>query len=164
MRAFVVAIVAAWLPVGASGAEINVEAGFDLSVDCSSPFPVTDRRVRADVTATMRTDRTASADLKLTGTLNAGVVHFDALLGKGFQPAPGGMSRLQVMGPRRLRATWDLPKSQLILNISVAARGDCTARLAINKKPDADAYSLYDGAFMYTCSAARVLSTQCEAH
>ena len=81
--------------------------------------------IHAVLTTTLNADKSASADLAITGILFTNRVHFDARLGAASQPAPGGTSSLRVIASNHLRATWDLPNNRLILDI-LTARRTCT--------------------------------------
>jgi len=111
----------------------------------------------------MNADKTASADLAITGVLFTSKVHFDARLGGGAQPAPGGTSRLRVVAKNRLQAVWDLPNNQLILDIAATGRSSCSVRLNIKLKPGKREYTMFDGAITYYCSKQQLLSSSCEA-
>jgi uncharacterized protein YceH (UPF0502 family) len=88
-------------------------------------------------------------------------VHFDARLGGRPQPAPGGTSQLRVVSSNRLRAIWDLPNNQLILDIK-AARESCSLVLNIKLKPGKREYTMFDGRRFHYCSNRRIIATACQ--
>jgi hypothetical protein len=147
----------------AQAASAKLNAGFDLQFDCERPFLVRNHPIHAVFTGVLDTDKSASADLAITGRFFTNTVHFDARLGATSQSAPGGTSSLRVMGGNRLRAIWNLPNNQFILDI-VARGRSCSATLNIKLKPGMHEYSMFDGTTMYYCSKQTLLRTSCEAN
>lgn len=139
----------------------RLHAEFDLTFDCERPLPVKNHPIHAIFDANMNADKSASADLTIKGVIQTNKVHFDARLGAS-QPAPGGSSQLHVAAANRLRAIWDLPNSQLILDM-IPGKGSCTAVLNIKRKPGATEYSMFDGQTFFYCSAYRLLNSSCQA-
>jgi hypothetical protein len=146
----------------AQTASANLKANFNLQFDCERPFYVRNHPIRAVFTAVLNADKSASADLTISGIFLTNRVHFDARLGGASQPAPGGTSRLRVIARNRLRAIWDLPNNQFILDIVTAGRS-CSTSLNIKLKPGKQEYSMFDGVRMYYCSKQEVLRTTCQA-
>jgi hypothetical protein len=147
--------------LAASGsAHLHAEA--DLRFDCERPIQARDHPIHAIFDATLNPDKTATADLTIKGVIFTNKVHFDARLGGGAQPAPGGSSQLHVASAHGLRAIWDLPQSQLILDMN-GTKGSCKAHLTITRKPGAAEYSMFDGRTFFYCSAYRLLGTSCQA-
>ena len=145
-----------------SGA-IKFRSGMNLAFDCETPWKVKDYAVRAKLTGVLNADRSASADLAINGFMLNTNVHFDARLGRSVLPAPGGTSQLRVLSRDRIRAVWNLPNNDLILDF-VASGRSCSAVLTMRLKPGKTQYSMYSGSKFYYCSVARVLNTDCEAH
>jgi len=141
----------------------NLRADFDLQFDCERPFFVRNHPIRAAFTASLNANKSASADLAITGMVFTNRVHFDARLGGAPQPAPGGTSSLHVIASNRLRAVWNLPNNQLILDIVTAGRS-CSANLSIKLKPGMQEYTMFDGSHMYYCSKQRLLRSSCQAN
>jgi hypothetical protein len=140
---------------------ISGKANFDLQFDCERPFLVRDHPIHAEVTALLNADKSASADLAITGTIFTNKVHFDARLGAASQSAPGGTSSLRVMASNHLRAIWSLPNNQIIVDF-VAAGRSCSATLGIRLKPGMREYTMFDGSLMYYCSRQKVLRSSCQ--
>lgn len=149
-------------PVLAQSGSINLKSNMNLSFDCETPWRVKNFGVTGRFNATLNPDKTATADLKISGFMLDGDVHFDARLGRGATPAPGGTSQLRVLGPNRLRGIWSLPNNDMILDI-VASGGSCSVNLTLKLKPGKTQYSMFGGQKFYYCSAARLISTTCEA-
>jgi hypothetical protein len=147
----------------AQTASVNLKANFGLQFDCERPFLVRNHPIRAEFTAVLNANKSASADLVISGVIFTNTVHFDARLGGASQPAPGGTSRLRVIGSNRIRAIWDLPNNQFILDIVTAGRS-CSTSLNIKLKPGKQEYSMFDGKRMYYCSKQKVLRTTCQAN
>lgn len=145
---------------GAQSGSARVKADFDMRFDCERPLVVRNHPIRAEFKAVLNTDKSATADLAITGIIFTNRVHFDARLG-GSQAAPGGTSQLRVAAANRLRAIWSLPNNQLILDIVSAGR-TCSAKLNIQRKARVKEYSMFDGRRMYYCSKYRVLSSSCQ--
>jgi len=149
-------------PAAAAQASAQLRAVFDLRFDCERPFLVREHPIRATFDAVLRSDKSASADLAIRGRIFTNTVHFEAQLGGGAQPAPGGTSLLRVVSGNQLRAVWDLPNNQLVLDIISKGKA-CAAKLAMKLKPGKRDYTMFDGRTFYYCSAQRLLSTSCEA-
>ncbi len=169
MRALAVACLLPSLAVLAIPAALASQSGastmkshIDFSFDCDNPVHVTNYPVRGDFTAVLRPDNSASADLAVSGFMLSSNIHFDAKLGAGRRPAPGRTAELDVLGRNHLRAIWELPNNNLIGDLTVHGRS-CAVGLAIRLKPGRHEYSMWGGSSFYYCSAARVLSTSCEA-
>jgi hypothetical protein len=148
-------------PALAQSGTIKFRTDSSLVFDCEDPVHVKDYGVRASLTGALNADRSASADLAISGFMLSTNVHFDARLGRSSLPAPGGSSQLHVLSRDRIRAVWNLPNNNLIMDFSAAGRS-CSAVLTIALKPGKKQYSMYGGKFYY-CSSARVLNTSCEA-
>jgi hypothetical protein len=143
--------------------DATLKAVFNLQFDCERPFFVRNHPIRAVFTGVLHPDKTASADLAITGVILTNRVHFDARLGDASQAAPGGTSSLRVVGRNQIRAVWDLPNNQLVLNLVGKGRS-CSANLAFRLKPGKKEYTMFNGSQMHYCSAQRLLSTSCEAN
>ncbi|HLX16000.1 MAG TPA: hypothetical protein VKS24_12435 [Bradyrhizobium sp.] len=143
--------------------DATLKAVFDLQFDCERPFSVRNHPIRAVFTGVLHADRNASADLAISGVLLTNRVHFDARLGNASQEAPGGTSSLRVVSRHQIRAIWDLPNNQLVLNIVGKGRS-CSANLSLRLKPGMREYSVFDGNLMSYCSRYRLLQTTCEAN
>jgi hypothetical protein len=117
-----------------SGA-IKFRTDSSLVFDCEDPVTVKNYPVHASLTGALNPDRSASADLAITGFMLSTNVHFDARLGRSSLPAPGGSSQLRVLSLDRIRAVWNLPNNNLIMDFSGAGRS-CTAVLTISLKPE----------------------------
>jgi hypothetical protein len=85
-------------------ADATLKAVFNLQFDCERPFFVRNHPIRAAFTGVLHPDKTASADLAITGVILTNRVHFDARLGDASQAAPGGTSSLRVVGRNQIRA------------------------------------------------------------
>lgn len=166
-RCWVLIIVAAVLlictpaAVAQSGG-VRLRANMQLQFDCERPWKVKNYGVRATLRAVLHSTNSATADLGIVGFFLNTNVHFDAKLGSGSLSAPGGTSQLRVLGSNRLRGTWSLPNNDLILDLTVTEQS-CRADLTLKLKPGKSEYSMYGGTKFYYCSAARVISTSCEA-
>ena len=148
----------------AQSGSASMRSTINLRFDCETPIHVTNYGVTARFDATMHADKTAFADLKISGFFLSGDVHFDARLGRGAAPAPGGTSQLHVLGKDRLRGIWSLPNNDMILDIIAKGGNSCAVNLTLKLKPGKKEYSLFSGSKFYYCSAARLISTTCEAH
>jgi hypothetical protein len=140
----------------------HFQAKFELTFDCERPLLVRNHPIHAVFTAVLNTDKSASADLALTGLIFTNRVHFDARLGATSQPAPGGTSQLRVISSNRLRGVWDLPNNQLVLDI-IAVKSSCSTALNIKLKPGKTEYSMFDGHTFFYCSAYHLLGSDCQA-
>ena len=140
----------------------HMQAKFELTFDCERPFVVKNHPIHAAFNAVLNTDKSASADLALTGVIFTNTVHFAGRLGGGTQAAPGGSGLLRVISSNRLQAVWDLPNNQLVLDIT-AAKSSCSTALNIRLKPGKTEYSMYNGHSFYYCSAYRLLGSSCQA-
>lgn len=147
----------------AQTSSVHLKANFDLRFDCERPFLVRNHPIRAAFTAVLNSNKTAAADLQISGIIFTNTVHFDAHLGQAWQSAPGGTSSLRVMTSNRLRAIWSLPNDQLILDIVTSGRS-CSANLNIRLKPGMHEYTMFDGTRMYYCSKHTLLSSTCQAN
>lgn len=146
----------------AQSGSINLRSNMQMMFDCESPWRVRNYGVTGRFTATLNPDKTAVADLRISGLFLSGDVHFDARLGRGATPAPGGTSQLRVLSRDRLRGIWSLPNHDMILDI--VARGNaCSVNLTMKLKPGKTEYSMFGGSKFYYCSAARLIRTTCEA-
>jgi len=160
------AIAVALSPAGTAYAQsgsAHIDAKFDLAFDCEQPIFVRNYPMHAVFTGTLNANRSATADLALSGPFINNTIHFDARLGGGATPAPGGSARLNVISSNRLRAAWDLPNNQLVLDI-IVRRSSCSTVLAIRLRPGQYQYSMYSGTHYHYCSAYRLISSSCEAH
>lgn len=133
-----------------------------LSFDCQRPWNVQNYGARATFEAILNGDGTATADLTITGFALASTVHFDARLGRGSRPAPGGSAQLRVVSANALRGTWSLPNNNLVIDITTSGRS-CAVAVSFALKPGQKEYSLWGGSKFYYCSAARVVRTTCSA-
>jgi hypothetical protein len=149
----------------AQSGSAHMNARFELEFNCERPLFVRNAPVHADFDAVLNPDKTASADLVLSSDLGPGTstVHFDARLGGRPQPAPGGISQLRVTSSHQLRAIWDLPNNQLILDINAVRRADCLTTLKIGLKPGRREYTMFDGQTLHYCSKYRLLGGTCQA-
>lgn len=146
----------------AQSGSINLRSTMQMRFDCESPWQVKNYGVTGRFTATLNQDRTAFADLKITGLFLSGDVHFDARLGRATSPAPGGTSQLRVLSQNKLQGIWSLPNHNMILDI--ASHGNsCSVNLTMRLKPGKKEYSMFGGSKFYYCSAARLISTTCDA-
>ena len=134
-----------------------------LLFDCETPWHVKNYNVTARFDAVLNADRTAEADLDISGLFLSGHVHFDARLGRGASPAPGGTSQLRVIGSNQLRGIWSLPNNDMILDITTSGH-TCKVNLTLKLRPGQKTYSMYGGSKFYYCSSARLVSTTCEAN
>jgi len=139
-----------------------MKSHLDLSFDCESPVHVTNYAVRGDFSAVLHTDRSAAADLVISGFMLSSTVHFEAKLGGGKRPAPGGTAQLRVLSRNQLRAIWSLPNNDLIADVAANGR-NCSVTLTFRLRPGQHEYSMWGGSKFYYCSAARVIRTSCEA-
>ena len=146
----------------AQSGSINLKSRMNLSFDCEQPWRVKNYGVTGRFTATLNPDKTAVADLKISGLFLSGDVHFDARLGRGASPAPGGTSQLRVLSQNRLRGIWSLPNHDMILDI-VAKGSSCSVDLTMKLKPGKTEYSMFGGSKFYYCSSAKLIRTTCEA-
>lgn len=133
-----------------------------FSLDCERPWHVENYSARATFNGILNGDGTAEADLTLRGLGLASTVHFDARLGRGSRPAPGGSSQLRVMSARALRGIWSLPNNNLMIDITTSG-SSCAVSVGFALKRGAKEYSLWGGSKFYYCSAVRVLQTSCRA-
>lgn len=147
-------------PTAAQSGGVNLRATMQLQFDCENPWKVKNYGVRATLTGVLNTDRSATADLAITGFFLNTNVHFDTRLGRGSMAAPGGSSQLRVLGSNKLRGIWSLPNNDLILDMTMTGQA-CQSHLTLRLKPGKTQYSMYGGTKFYYCSAARVISTSC---
>jgi hypothetical protein len=152
-----------WLPIGAFAqtAVARLQSKFELTFDCERPFYVRNHPIHATFDAVLNTNKGASADLAIAGMFSTSHVHFDARLGGAWQPAPGGTSLLRVVSSNRLRAVWNLPNNELILDITTA-RTSCSSLLNIKLKPKMQEYTMFDGSTFYYCSGYRLVGWTCQ--
>ena len=158
--AFVAALAA--IPPSEANAQtrsVQFDLAFDLSIDCDQPKEFHDIPVRGEGSGVLNSDKTASADLKIS-TMAGSSIHFDASLGGAPRPAPGGSSILNVMGRDRLRLIWDLPTNQIITTIAVRGQ-NCTAAVDFKLKYGNHTYSMFDGQSFYFCKKPRLLGSSC---
>lgn len=144
----------------AQAGSVRIQSGFDLAFDCHRPFNVKNHPIRARFKAVLNSDKSASADLALSGIFTTNTVHFDVRLGRSSQSAPQGTAQLRVVAANRLRAIWDLPNNQLTLDV-VTSGNTCTSLLAIKLKPGKTEYALYGGNRYYYCTNFRLLRSSC---
>ncbi len=149
-------------PLSPQSGSSSMKSHIDFSFDCDTPVHVTNYPVRGDFTAVLHPDNSASADLAISGFMLSSNIHFDAKLGAGRRPAPGGTAELRVLGRNHLRAVWGLPNNNLIGDLTVRGHA-CAVSLAIRLKPGQHEYSMWGGSGFYYCRTARVLDTSCEA-
>jgi len=159
---FAIAMLANPAPLAAQAGSSSMKSRLDLSFDCENPVHVTNYAVRGDFSAVLHPDRSASADLSISGFMLSSSVHFEAKLGGGKRPAPGGTAQLRVLSRNSLRAIWGLPNNDLIADVTANGRS-CTVTLTLKLKPGQREYSMWGGSKYYYCSAARVIRTSCEA-
>jgi hypothetical protein len=145
----------------AQSGSVTFVSDMNLSFDCEDPWQVKDYPVRAKLTGILN-GKSASADLVISGFMLDANVHFDARLGSGSLPAPGGTTQLRVLGRDRLRGVWSLPNNDLAVDFLVSGQS-CSTVLTMRLKPGKAKYSMYSGSKFYYCSAARVINTTCEA-
>ncbi|MBI5261354.1 MAG: hypothetical protein HY852_05990 [Bradyrhizobium sp.] len=117
---------------------------------------------RVNFDGVLNGDGSANADLTFSGFGLSAVVHFDARLGRGSQPAPGGSSQLRVLNPHALRGIWSLPNNDLMIDINTSG-SSCSASIRVALKRGHREYTLWNGNKFYYCSAVRVLQTSCSA-
>jgi hypothetical protein len=141
----------------AAGFTFHVTGG--MTVDCRTPLTVQNQPVHLRGSGTINPDRSGTADLTIQ-ELNS-TIHFDGRLGGRPIAAPGGTSRLNVVSRNRLRAVWDMPNNQLVLDV-VSHGQACTAIPSIVLKRGSHEYSLFDGRGWWTCSAVRVGPASCQ--
>ena len=155
---------AALTPDVAQGAPASTRLHSDiqLSFDCQRPWNVRNYGARATFEAVLNGDGTATADLTLSGFALASTVHFDARLGRGSRPAPGGSAQLRVVSSSALRGIWSLPNNNLVIDIATSGTS-CSVAVSFALKPGQKEYSLWGGNKFYYCSTARVLQTTCSA-
>jgi hypothetical protein len=65
--------------------DATLKAVFNLQFDCERPFLVRNHPIRATFTGVLHPDKTAHADLAITGVILTNTVHFDARLGEASQ-------------------------------------------------------------------------------
>jgi hypothetical protein len=157
-----IAVLAIPAPLSALSGSTSMRSHIDFSFDCDSPVHVTNYPVHGDFTAVLNPDNSASADLAISGFLLSSNIHFDAKLGGGRRPGPGGTTQLDVLGRNHLRAIWGLPNNNMIGDVTVHGHS-CAVSLAIRLKPGQHEYSMWGGNGFYYCTAARVLHTTCDA-
>ena len=161
----VAASVALVLPLssgaGAQTAVAHLQSKFELTFDCERPFNVRNHPIHATFDAVLNTNKSASADLAIAGMFATSHVHFDARLGGAWLPAPGGTSLLRVVSSNRLRAIWNLPNDELILDITTA-KASCSSLLNIKLKPTKREYTMFDGSTFYYCSGYRLVGWTCQ--
>ena len=169
VKTWLVSIVLSAAVMTCSGASLSAQSAsssmishLDLTFDCDNPVHVTDYAVRGDFSAVLRPDRSASADLAISGFMLSSNVHFEAKLGGGRRPAPGGTAELRVLSRNQLQAIWSLPNNNLIADVTVHGQS-CAVKLAIKLKPGQHEYSMWGGSKFYYCSTARVIGTTCQA-
>lgn len=146
----------------AAPASTRLHSDIQLSFDCQRPWKVQNYGARATFEAVLNGDGTATADLTISGFALASTVHFDARLGRGSRPAPGGSAQLRVVSSSALRGIWSLPNNNLIIDIATSGKS-CNVAVSFALKPGQKEYSLWGGHKFYYCSSARVLRTTCSA-
>lgn len=147
---------------GAPNGSVRVRSEMQLSFDCQRPWKVQNYGTRATFEAILNSDSTATADLTLSGFALASTIHFEARLGRGSRPAPGGSAQLRVISSSALRGIWSLPNNNLIIDITTSGKS-CNVAVSFALKRGQKEYSLWGGNKFYYCSAARVLRTSCSA-
>jgi hypothetical protein len=105
--------------------DATLKAVFNLHFDCERPFLVRNHPIRATFTGVLHPDKTAAADLAITGVILTNTVHFDARLGEASHAAPGGTSSLRVIARNQIRAVWDFPTTS---SCSMSPARDAPAR------------------------------------
>jgi hypothetical protein len=162
----IMAVLALALPTAAVAqrGSAHLNASFQMTFDCERPFTVRNHPIRAEFVAVLNADKSATADLAIQGILLTNHVHFDARLGGRPQPGPGGTTtQLRVVSSSRLRAVWDLPNNQIILDISTG-RASCSVSPQFRLKPGRREYTMFDGHRFHYCSNKRLISTTCQVH
>ena len=157
------AILAMPAPAIAQAGSAHMRSTMDLVFDCEEPLKVTNYKVQATFVATLNTDKTAEADLRISGFMLGSDVHFDARLGRSVLSAPGGTAQLHVVGPNKLRGIWSLPNNDLVLDISANGKS-CAVALALRLKRGKSQLSMFSGSKFYYCSAGHVVRTTCNAN
>ncbi|MGQ0687014.1 hypothetical protein [Bradyrhizobium sp.] len=148
--------------LAAPAASTKIRSNMQLSFDCQRPWNVQNYGARATFEAILNGDGSATADLTINGFGLASTVHFEARLGRGSRPAPGGAAQLRVVSASALRGIWSLPNNNLIIDITTSGKS-CAVAVSFALKPGQKEYSLWGGSKFYYCSAARVLQASCSA-
>jgi hypothetical protein len=147
----------------AQGAAFHFNGDFALVLNCTEPRAVRNFPVRGVITGVLNFDKSGSADLNLSGEQVSSSIHFEGRLGQGATSAPGGSAQFHVVGPNRLRLTWDLPNNQLTTTIAISGRR-CSASVDQRLKAGRAQYTLYDGSTYHYCSRPAIVHTSCSIY
>ncbi len=142
-------------------ASVHLQAVHEVEFDCERPWLVKELPGTANFVATINADKSASADLTISGSRFDFTVHFDFRLGVGTQSAPGGSSSLRVIANNHLRAIWDLPNNQVIVDFATTGR-TCSSVINVKLKPGKSEYSIFVSDAMWYCSNIRTQSSSCQ--
>jgi hypothetical protein len=146
----------------AQGAGINFKGDFDMVVDCTEPRAVRNFPLHGSVNGVLNLDKSGSADLSVSGSSFATSLHFEGRLGQGPAAAPGGSSQFHVVGPNRLRLTWDLPNNQL--NNTIVISGQRCSSIVDVRRKSGRVYTLHDGSTYHYCSRLAITHTSCSVY
>lgn len=148
-------------PAAAPGIRFRVD--FDLMVNCDQPIQVRNFIVRGSGTGVLNLDKSTTADIRLNAGLFPKTIHFEGGLGRGSTVAPGGTSRVSVVGRNRLRIIWDLPNNQLIGDITIVGQS-CSASLDSKLKRGRTQYTVFDGSQFYYCERPALIRSACAVY
>jgi hypothetical protein len=138
---------------------VRFQLNYQLAWDCTQPIRVSNFVTRVQGSGVLNPDRSASADFQLS----SGTVHFEAKLGGGPLPAPGGTSSLYVAGRDRLRLVWSLRNNDLIVLVRTDGRS-CQMSFDARLKPGFHEYVVYNGQGFATCAKPRLVQASCRAY
>ncbi len=156
------AILSPAMALAAPTQSTRVRSDMQFSLDCERPMQVRNYNARATFDGVLNGNGTASANLALNGLGLATTIHFDARLGRGALPAPGGSSQLRVLSAHAVRGTWSLPNNDLMIDINTSG-SSCAVSVRMALKRGRSEYTMWNGRKFYYCSAVRVLQTNCSA-
>jgi hypothetical protein len=144
----------------AAGALIRGRFSYDGIADCQQPS-IQNFHFHGEGTATLSTDRTATLDVDSSVS---GKTSLNAAVGRTTE-APGGSTRIDVMGKHTLRAVRDYPNNITVVTMTIRGN-DCRMTIVDRLKPGKRVYSFYGGSSgsVAYCSHPQITQTQCSAY
>jgi len=162
-KAHVIAAIAAsaisLLPISseAAGSAVRGRFSYDGIANCQQP-PVRNFPIHAEGTAVLSTDRTAKLDMTSN---TGGQSRLKATLGGKPTAAPGGSTRLNVVGNHTLRAVREYPNNVAIVTMTIRG-SSCTMTIDNRLKPGKRVYTFVSGSGSISyCSRPQITRTEC---